>query len=191
MIIRDREYRDSFRKIVISQLPTEETFYFHPQIENYVFSNLGRVKNIITNKILKPIPNSQGYLTVNIVYNNGKGRRCAMIHRLVAESIIGFLGNDNYVYEVNHIDGNKTNNNISNLEWLTRQENLEHSRKNRLFKIHSNEKNGNCKLTNNDIKDIIELYNIGFRVCDIARSYKINDTYCSKICNKLVRRIHE
>lgn len=132
-----KEYRDNFRKVCLDILQKlhgdEEIFYFHPLIDDIAFSNKGRVKNMATDRILKAQKNSNGYLGIN-VWIHGKGRRFTFVHRLLAESVYSFTGVNNYFYEVNHIDGNKLNNNIENLEWLTREENLEHSRINRLAK---------------------------------------------------------
>ena len=87
--------------------------------EKYLVSSLGRVKNVNTNRILKPIMNRRGYLIVSLGYANGR-----RIHRLVASA---FIPNPEHKPEVNHIDGNKTNNRVSNLEWVTRQENQIHA----------------------------------------------------------------
>ena len=79
----------------------------------YKVSNLGRVKSLRNNIILKP-GNSSGYLRVNLC-KNGK-RKYATVHRLVAEA---FIENENDLPQVNHIDEVKTNNKVSNLEWCT------------------------------------------------------------------------
>ena len=72
--------------------------------------------------LLKPYldPNARcgGYYRVNI---NGRGRD---VHRLVAEA---FLGQPKPGFEVNHKDGNKLNNHVSNLEWVTHLENVQHA----------------------------------------------------------------
>lgn len=77
----------------------------------YEVSNLGRVKSLINNIILKPCMNNMGYLVVNIV-----GRGNISIHRLVAEA---FIPNPLNLEQINHKDENKLNNIVSNLEWCT------------------------------------------------------------------------
>ena len=86
---------------------------------DYLISNLGRLKR--NNKILKLNKNARGYLYCNIS-TSGKITK-VKIHRLVAKAFIDNLQNKE---TVNHIDGNKLNNHYSNLEWLTRKENIQH-----------------------------------------------------------------
>lgn len=84
----------------------------------YQVSNLGRVRNARNGRVLKPLTHGNAYQRVTI---HGKHR---YIHRLVADS---FFDGDHSHLDVNHIDGNKLNNHISNLEWCTRQENIKHA----------------------------------------------------------------
>jgi hypothetical protein len=98
----------------------------------YQVSNKGRVKRIgkyrnqITewesNKILKPGVKNNGYLFCQLSKDNKTSPK--MIHRLVAEA---FIDNPYSKPTVNHIDGNRANNNVSNLEWATYTENNVHS----------------------------------------------------------------
>jgi hypothetical protein len=96
----------------------------------YKISNTGEVKSHSDKgiRILKP-DLAKGYLRVTLSKNNSQKR--FMIHRLVAESFLPKINNKKYV---NHIDGNKLNNDISNLEWCTASENEKHSY-NKLGKI--------------------------------------------------------
>lgn len=185
-----REYRDNFRNVMLKTLNEVygdvEIYAFHPSIEDLLISNRGNIKNAFTGKMRKLQTNSNGYLGINVNLIH-KGRRFVFAHRLIAETFMNYIGLDNYFYEVNHKDGNKQNNCLTNLEWLTREENLEHSRVNRLTKISYGENSGNCKLTKQDICDIVELRNLGFNIIDISKSYKINRNYCSKITRKLTR----
>ena len=102
----------------------------------YSVSNLGRVKKnyeiiirnngrrqVLNEKILKPILNVYGYLKVrcNISRNVIKN---IYIHRLVAEN---FLQRDNKSLQVNHKNGIKTDNCVNNLEWVSCKENINHS----------------------------------------------------------------
>lgn len=93
----------------------------------YKVSDTGLVKKAKTGKIMTPKPNYKGYqrITFNI---NGK-RYIFRVHRLVA---MAFIPNPNNLPQVNHKDGNKENNNVSNLEWVTNQQNYEHALKNNL-----------------------------------------------------------
>lgn len=88
----------------------------------YEVSDKGRVKSFlkIKNRILKPV--NDNYLRVDL-YKNGKNN-LKLIHRLVAEA---FIKNPNTKPQVNHIDGNKHNNTIENLEWVTAKENGKHA----------------------------------------------------------------
>ena len=86
---------------------------------NYAVSDLGRIKNIRTGKIksqhLRP---NDGYLQVTL-WSKGKGKSFP-VHRLVA---LNFLDNSKNDRDVNHIDGVKTNNCLSNLEWCSPSQN--------------------------------------------------------------------
>lgn len=74
-----------------------------------------RLKEIV----LKPWIGNHGYLTVNLLVD-GRSYRC-LVHRLIAEVFLGEAHND---MEIDHKDGNKLNNAVINLEWVTRKENL-------------------------------------------------------------------
>lgn len=102
---------------------------------NYEISNFGRVKSLkyysnIHKKyydrvlILKEKTNKHGYKMIGL--SNEYGRKTFAIHRLVANA---FIDNKNNYNEVNHIDGNKSNNNFNNLEWCTRRDNILHAYK--------------------------------------------------------------
>ncbi len=91
---------------------------------NYEVSNWGKVKNINRGREVKSSPNTWGYLGL-FLYNAGERKRYS-VHRLVAKA---FVENNEGKEEVNHIDGNKMNNHFTNLEWVTRSENMEHAQK--------------------------------------------------------------
>ena len=100
----------------------------------YQVSNFGRVKSMshwqtysngdrhfYKGHILTPGKGPTGYLSVRL---GSKGRE-AGVHRLVAETFLKRGSGEN---EVNHIDGDKANNRVDNLEWVTRKENMRHCR---------------------------------------------------------------
>lgn len=86
---------------------------------NYEVSSLGRIRNKTTNYILKNRVTKTGYYQVNIKFNGDNKFKNAYVHRLVAQA---FLDNPDNKPSVNHIDGNKENNSVDNLEWSTYKE---------------------------------------------------------------------
>lgn len=104
-----------------------EKFILIPGFDNYAISNKGRLKNVKNGKMLKLQISPHGYH--NCVVSQNGIKKNLRIHRLVA---ILFIKNEENKPYVNHIDGNKLNNEISNLEWCTAKENDTHARKNKL-----------------------------------------------------------
>lgn len=92
----------------------------------YEVNECGDVRNKLTNHVLIGDINSAGYRRVCLYNkNNIPNKKRFFVHRLVAEH---FIDNPNNFTEVNHIDLNKMNNNVLNLEWVNRNENERHSR---------------------------------------------------------------
>lgn len=96
----------------------------------YQISNFGKVKNSRTNRILKNKKDKDGYLYV--ILSKKSKIKALKIHRLVG---IAFISNIKNKPQINHIDGDKTNNNINNLEWCTHEENMKHAWENNLIPI--------------------------------------------------------
>ena len=112
--------------------------------DRYEVSDTGQVKG--PRGLRKPFFTYKGYAQVDI-WKQGT-RRNFLLHRLVA---IHFIPNPNKCPQVNHKDGNKTNNAVSNLEWCTAAENNNHAV--RLLRLHG-ENLYNCKLTNEQVRSI-------------------------------------
>lgn len=88
----------------------------------YLISTYGRVKSLITDKILKPVISSNKYFQV-FLRKDGKTYNF-LIHRLMC---MNFIPNPNSLPQVNHIDYNRSNNRLDNLEWCTSRYNNEYS----------------------------------------------------------------
>lgn len=89
---------------------------------NYSVSDCGDVRNNTTNRQLKPTKLNNGYMQVTLC--DVEGHHHKNVHRLVAESFVENLRNCDFV---NHIDGDKGNNRVENLEWCSHSENMKHA----------------------------------------------------------------
>lgn len=89
------------------------------EFPNYIIYEDGQIWSNKTRKFMKPAKNSDGYLQTVLTNKDGE-RKTVKIHRLVA---IAFIPNPNNYTHINHIDENKLNNNVNNLEWCSAQHN--------------------------------------------------------------------
>jgi hypothetical protein len=152
----------------------------------YLISDKGQVKSLKSNKILKPFYSGkgynvgQGYATVAL-WKDGK-RKMRRIHRLVAEH---FIPNPNNYKEVNHKDEDKTNNCAENLEWCTRQYNVNYgTTKERMIQSQHNKPILQCDIEGNIIKRYKsrrELEENGFPSSSVTKFIKENRSYAGYI----------
>jgi len=91
---------------------------------NYMVYSDGKVFSQNRNTWLNMHDNGKGYLTVNLFNQNTKGSIKQYIHRLVA---FCYIPNPDNLTDVNHIDFDKSNNTVANLEWMSRKENMQHA----------------------------------------------------------------
>ena len=113
---------------------------------NYEVSNTSEIRNKTTRRILKQcFDSSNGYMVVNLFDERGTHRK--YVHRLVGEA---FIPNPENKRTINHIDCDKTNNRIDNLEWATDSENMRHA-----FD------NGLCENTRRAAAEVGRIYNTG------------------------------
>lgn len=103
----------------------------------YAISKNGKVRSLLSGKLLTINQDRNGYPAVSVKDSNGKSHQVP-IHRLLAES---FIPNPEQKKTVNHKDGNKLNYDLSNLEWATYSENIKHAYDNNLmFQVDENGK---------------------------------------------------
>ena len=127
------------------------TAFAHP---DYEVSDTGCVRRLTSHKLStrwpigrhsKPQQKADGYLRVKV------DDKYVYVHKLVAET---FICPRPQGLEINHKDGNKTNNHVSNLEWVTRSENIRHSIDTGLKIMKRGEAHGRAKLTNGAVREI-------------------------------------
>ena len=92
----------------------------------YQITSWGRVWSNIACAYITPEETKKGYLRIRLIDGDGK-RHWHKVHRLVATA---FIENPERKPQINHIDGNKKNNSVTNLEWCTDAENKEHWKRN-------------------------------------------------------------
>ena len=164
----------------------EKWVYVGGYEDRYMISSWGRVKSIerineygrrIRERILKPGLAGKGYMQVNF-WNKGRQIH-KKIHRLVAET---FIAGRKMGYEVNHIDGNKLNNDISNLEWVSHSDNMRHAIKIGLWDYFG-DNSPKAKITDIDVNSIITRHDNGEPFTSIATDYPVTSRYVSQICN--------
>lgn len=142
--------------------------------DSYQISDSGRVftkRRLIGNQIyygreLIPQLTNDGYLKVTL----SRGSKCRKfyLHRLVA---LQFLDNPNNLPQVNHKDGNKLNNNVTNLEWCTKEENQKHAVRTNLMQRGQNRPS--AKLTEEQVIEIYKLKGV-LKAQDIANNYNVS-----------------
>ena len=144
---------------------------------NYYVTEDGQIWSQKTNKYLSQHKDKDGYLKVRLVSKDDK-RHAYSVHRLVLENFYPTAGMNNL--QVNHIDGNKENNSLSNLEWMTCLENIHHAMDNNLrAKI-----NGASKLTKEQVIDIYLRAKNGETNISLGAEYNLHPDSVGRIRNK-------
>lgn len=145
----------------------------------YQISNFGNVAGIRVDRIC-PVVDKDGYLVFSLHFADGS-RITAKIHRLVAQA---FIPNPLNKPEVNHIDGNKQNNWVGNLEWVTGSENITHAFRTELKHAPAEGENHQwCKYSNDTIHKVCQLLVKGTSLQDIASITGMSTPEISNIKN--------
>lgn len=151
----------------------------------YSVTKDGMVWSHIRNKFLKPDLRGK-YYAVKL----GKFGKKVSIHRLVAEGHIDNLNNKPYV---NHIDGDRLNNNSDNLEWCTAKENINHAQMNGLMNVRTYPVFKRQKISDEEALKICEAFKNGYSVIKLAEEYGVirGTIYAILRKNKVGRRHYE
>jgi hypothetical protein len=127
--------------------------------------------------VMSPFLGNHGYL--HVAPKIGKQRKKLLVHRLVAKAFVhGFFEKAS----VNHIDGNKLNNRVENLEWITLAENTAHQWKIGLIDLRG-EKHPSAKLKDADVEEIQRMVTEGCPIHQIATQFSVSQTLIYKIKN--------
>lgn len=159
-------------------------------------SNMGRVRTIarsyaggrkrlcgdrsvmkIRQRILDPYMGPRGYLLVSMCANRRSNVR--VLHRVVAETFIGPAPSPRH--QVNHVDGNKLNNRVDNLEWCTPQENSQHAYDMGLKQPSQGMAHGRAKLTDENVREIRKLLREGLSQRKIAKRFGVASPQINRI----------
>jgi hypothetical protein len=141
----------------------------------YYVNEVGQVYNTETKNYVSATPRRiDGRLRVTLRHN---GRIVSLfVHRLIAAA---FIPNPENKREVNHIDGNPTNNALSNLEWVTPKENIQHAWRTGL---HASEKHGLAKMTHAKVSEMRELRKQGKSYKELSEIFGLSRPQTSAIC---------
>ncbi len=141
----------------------------------FEISQSGIIRNVKTKSIKSQYVSDTGYYMITISKNNKS--KPYRVHRLLANN---FIENPKKLKEVNHIDGNKLNNDLSNLEWVSHFGNMQHAFSTGLAN-NTGVKNGMAKLNESKVCEIKELLKQGISQYKIATKYNVSRSAILKI----------
>lgn len=144
-----------------------------PGYPNYFLTESGEVysnKKGVLKKLLGGTT-KDGYKNIKAVNSDGKWKTLT-VNRLMKWTYFNCFTHNDDRYTINHIDGNKLNNNLYNLELVSRQKNVQHAFDTKL-RTHKGENNTRTLLTEKDVRGVKSLLKIGVRQIDIARIFKV------------------
>jgi hypothetical protein len=144
--------------------------------KNYIITKEGSIISKKTGKQIYVHVNKKGYNFVRL-YDNGFSCTC-LVHRMIAEM---YVPNPDKLPEVNHKDGNKSNNNHWNLEWTTRKGNVDHAVANGL--VPSGVNHYSSKLTQDQVDQMRGLHRQGWDCARIGRKLGVSQASAYRICH--------
>lgn len=142
----------------------------------YAVSNLGRVRNVKTGTILRTPPNNLGYCHFGARLI-GEKTKTIKVHQAVAKA---FIPNPLGHPDINHLDFDKTNNAVTNLEWVSDRENQRHAAANLLYCPHNNPKRRH-KLNAEQVRDIRRRLADGATYKSLGRLFKVAPSTIKRI----------
>lgn len=123
--------------------------------DDFEVSDDGQLRNVKTGTIYKQHINKEGYNQICVSLGGRNKKKVFKVHKAVAET---FIPNPENKSDVNHKDGDKQNNTLFNLEWMTKKENMKHASQNGLLKPLCGTNSPSSKLTKEDVIYIRENY---------------------------------
>lgn len=144
----------------------------------YLVSSCGKIWDTYRERYLSTHLDKGGYVRCSLEVTR-KNWKMFFVHRLVANNYL----NTNALPVVNHIDGNKLCNDVSNLEWCTIKENNIHAYQKGLKKARKGEEHYEGKLTEKDVIVILSLRGIKYQR-EVAEMFNVSQTMISSIYNK-------
>lgn len=157
----------------------EEKFVKVKGYDGYEISNTGKIKSLKTNRLLKPQKNNCGYLYI-LLTNSNKKVKINLIHRLVFDSFIGIEDG----LEINHLDEDKENNRLDNLELITHEDNLKKYRENHPFFMNYMANKSVLKRKDK----MLDKINVAFDVFNEESSRERNRNLLKKVNERLLKK---
>lgn len=151
----------------------------------YKVSKKGEIYSGLINKIMKPTKDKDGYLKLNLVrYDKDfKAKKDVRVHNVVL-STFKPKPEDSKADQINHIDFDKANNNLDNLEWVTCKENIAHTRNTGRHPGTAGSRNSNAKVTEQDVMEIRKVYDYSKRA-ELAEKYGISPKTVENIAYRI------
>lgn len=155
--------------------------YHKKEFPNFEISNTGKLRNIKTGTTYRQYKNHNGYYQVCVSLGGKNNKKVFKIHKAVAETFIPLVENRTLV---NHKDGNKENNNVDNLEWVTSQENVLHALKIGAIVPKQGTERAQARFTEEEIRYIRSCHvakDKEFGCSALARKFNVNHSCISDI----------
>lgn len=153
--------------------------YYNGKPTKYSISKTGIVQNIKTGHVMTEYLNINGYKMVRLSLNKKSPRKEVLIHKLIANA---FISNPLNKHEIHHIDKNKLNNDISNLQWVTHEEHV---------RLHANDLNhpyskgelhAGAKLTSEIVHEICRMLQSGnYTQRAISKKFNVDESLIHEI----------